>query len=199
MPLVVPGCLRENPHRLSHLAMCKQSDHREQSQQRRGGSPYRQLRPLSLGLESEMPAHLLKGHLKLPAHNKPADDLLWISVKVSTKESLGLELSLRITHQHPTNRHGEQARRILERCLRSDLDCAILAPVPVGNRDGFPEGGMIFGHLRKVGQAPALEARPPSLAWFAWGRRLVECGVQPKTAEEGDRVSQLAAAIKELQ
>ena len=45
--------------------MRKQCDQREQPQERRCGSPYRQLRPLlPLRLESEMPPHLLIGRLQ---------------------------------------------------------------------------------------------------------------------------------------
>jgi hypothetical protein len=42
----------------------------------------------------------LEGRFDLPAHHKPTDDLLWISSKVGTQESLGFELSLRIAHQN---------------------------------------------------------------------------------------------------
>src|SRR5215211_2433546 len=110
--LVVPSRLTKSTCRLSHLAMCKQSDHREQPQQCRGGSPYCQLRPLTLRLESEMPTHLLEAHFQLPTHDEPREDLLRIGVKIGTEESLGFELAPWVTDQHPAHRHREQARAV---------------------------------------------------------------------------------------
>src|SRR3712207_3077479 len=104
--------LPKNIRRLSHPAMRKQSQHREQPQERRGGSPYRQIRPLPLRLESQMPTYLLEGHLQLPAHDESGEDLLRIGVKVGAEEGLGFELFLRIAHQDPTHRYGEQARAV---------------------------------------------------------------------------------------
>jgi hypothetical protein len=113
MSLAVPSYLPESIGRLSrHMVMRKQSDQREQSQQSRCGSPYRQIRPLPLGLEPEMPPCLLEGHFQLPAHHKPTDDLLWVSFKVGTQKSLGFELSLRVSEKDPAQGYGEQARGI---------------------------------------------------------------------------------------
>src|SRR3712207_3402452 len=80
-----------------------------------------------------MPTHLLEGHLQLPTHHKPADDLLGIGSKVGTQESLGFELPFRITDQHPAHRHGEQACGVPHSCLRSHLDHALRAPIPVSD------------------------------------------------------------------
>ena len=70
-PLMVPSRLPKSTRCPHHPPMGEQGDHPEQPQQSRGGSSDRQLRPLPLGLESQVPARLLEGHLKLPAHNKP--------------------------------------------------------------------------------------------------------------------------------
>jgi len=113
MSLAVPTYLPESTTRPScHLVMRKQSDQREQSQENRCGSPYRQIRALPLGLEPEMPLCLLEGHFQLPAHHKPKDDLLWISFKVGTEEGLSFELSSRVSEKDPAHRHGEQARAV---------------------------------------------------------------------------------------
>jgi hypothetical protein len=103
MSLAVPSYLPESIGRPSrHMVMRKQSDQREQTQESRCGSAYRQIRPLPLlGLEPEMSACLLEGHFQLPAHHKQTDDLLGVSFKVGTQESLGFELSLRVSEKDP--------------------------------------------------------------------------------------------------
>jgi hypothetical protein len=98
---VVPGRLAKSIRCLSQPAMRKQSHYGEQSQERRGGPPDRQIRPLPLGLEPKMPAYLLEGHFQLPAHNEPTDDPLRIGFEVGTQKSLGLKPALRIAHQNP--------------------------------------------------------------------------------------------------
>ena len=92
MSLAVPGRLTsKGTRRLSHPLMCEQCDQREQTQQRRCGSPDRHLRPLTLRLEAQVPMHLLEGHLQLPAHHEPGDDLPRIGVEIGTKEGPGFE------------------------------------------------------------------------------------------------------------
>src|SRR3712207_5838947 len=66
MTLVVPGRPPKGTRCLCHPAMCKQRHQREQTQQRRGGPSYGQIRPLPLRLEPEMPSHLLESYLQLP-------------------------------------------------------------------------------------------------------------------------------------
>ena len=106
MSLVVPSYLpEESTSRPSlQLVVRKQSDQREQSQESRCGSPYRQIRPLPLGLEPEMPPCLLEGHFQLPAHHKPTDYLLRIGVEVGTQEGLSSELSLRVSEKETQRR-----------------------------------------------------------------------------------------------
>src|SRR3712207_5754246 len=121
MSLAVPSYLPESTSRPSrHLLMRKQSDQREQSQESRCGSPYRQIRPLPLGLEPEMPPCLLEGHFQLPAHNKPTDDLLRIGVEVGTQEGLGFEPSSWVSDKDPAKGYGEQASGIPDYRLGSD-------------------------------------------------------------------------------
>src|SRR5215208_399093 len=145
-----------------------------------------------------MPPRLLECRLQLPAHDKPGEYLLRISFKVGTEEGLGFELLLRIAHQNPAQGYGEQARAVPHGRLGSDLDHALPAPIPVGDRDGLPNGGRIFGHHRKVGQPLALEARPPYLTWASWRGRFVKGGIQAQAGDEDDRVGELAATRKQL-
>src|SRR5215207_379238 len=69
-----------------------------------------------------MPAHLLEGHLQLPAHHKPADDLLWIGLKVGTHRSawvLNSPLGSRIRTQRTgtANKPVEYQMAVLEETL----------------------------------------------------------------------------------
>src|SRR5215211_2706220 len=146
-----------------------------------------------------MPAHLLEGHLQLPAHHKPTYDLLRVSIEVCTQQSLGFERSFGIADQDPTDGHGEQARGVPHGCCRSDLDHALPAAVPVGDLGRLPNGVRLFGYLRKVGQPLALEARPPPLPRTTWRSRFVEGAIQPQTGDEGHRLAQRSTARKQLQ
>ena len=196
---VVPGRPPNSTTRPCHVAMGEQSDHREQPHKRRCGPAYRQIRPLTLRLESQMSAYLLEGHFQLPTRDEPREDLLRIGVEIGTQKGLGLELSLWVMDHNPAHGHGEQSRGVPHGCPGSDLDHTLAFTVPVGDRGWLPNGVRVLGDLGKVGQALALYARSSYLARFAWRSRLVECGVQPKTGDEGDRFSQPATAIEELQ
>jgi hypothetical protein len=125
-----------------------------------------------------MSACLLEGHFQLPARNKPTDDLLRVSFKVCTQESLGFELSLRVSEKDPAQGYGEQARGVPNGRLGSDLDLTLPFSIPVSDRGGLPDRGRIFGHHREVGQSLSLFARPPYLLSAAsWRSRLVEGGI----------------------
>src|SRR5215208_2059338 len=150
--------------------MGEQGDQREQPQERRCSAPYRHIRPLALRLESQV-----------PAHHKPTEDLLRISLEVGTQEGLGFELSFGITDQHPAQGHGEQPSGVPHGCLGSDLDRAILAPVPASDLGRLPNGSRVLGYLRKVGQALTLYACSPSLARAPW-RSLSRRGQHPSAS-----------------
>src|SRR5215212_6542095 len=77
MGLLVPG-RSTNDHVLAlvgHVSVGEERDHREQSQQRRGGPPDRHIRPMPLRLKAQALAHLLECALHLPASYEPRDDL----------------------------------------------------------------------------------------------------------------------------
>jgi hypothetical protein len=90
------------------------------------------------------PAHLLEGHLKLPAHHVPTYYLLRIGIEIGAQEGLGFEPSFGIADQDPTDGHGEQARGVPHGRLGSDLDRALPAPVPIGNLGWLPNGALGF-------------------------------------------------------
>jgi hypothetical protein len=70
-------------------------------------------------------------------------------------------------------------------------------PIPVSDPGWLPNRVRVLGHLRKVRQTLALYARPPYLSRTAHRSRLVEGGIQPQAGHQGDRISQLTAAIEE--
>src|SRR5215208_4443177 len=200
MSFVVPS--RPTPQGtccLPHLAVRGQGHQREQPQQCRCGPSDRQIRPLALRLESQVPAHLLEGHLQLPAHHKPTEDLLRISVEVGTQEGLGFEPSFRITDQDPAHGHGEQPSGVPNGRLGSDLDHALSAPVPVSDLGWLPNGGRVLGHLGKVGQPLTLYARPPYLMRASWRSRFIEGSIQAQAGYEGDRIGELVALVEQFE
>src|SRR5918993_1842106 len=174
--------------------MSEQGYEREQPQKRRRRStPDRHLRPLPLGFEPHMPARLLEGHLQLPAHHEPRDDLLRIGFEVGTKEGLGFEPSFRIADQNPTDGHGGQTRRVPRGSRRSDLHRTVPATIPVGDLGGLPDGARIFGRLGEVGQTLALYARSAYLMGTSWRGRGPQGGGSAETGGGGGRGGEVGA------
>ena len=95
--------------------------------------------------------------------------------------------------------HGEQARGVPHGRFRSDLDRALPAPVAVGDLDRLPNGPWILGHLRKIGQPLAFEARPSYLMGASWQSRFIEGSIQAQAADEDDRIGELAAAVEHFE
>src|SRR5215204_983991 len=160
--LVVPGRWANGVHVLiiSHLVVSQEGDHGEQAQQRRGGPSDRLLRPLPLGFEAQALTHLLKSSLQLPSPDKVRDDPLGICIELGAKQSLSLELSIRIPDQYPAQRHSGQARAVPNRRCRDHLDGALLTTVPASDRDRFPLGFGILCYDGEVRKSIAFEARP---------------------------------------
>ena len=92
------GSLSRGNAILSECLAGPQRDKREQPEQGRGCAADRPIRPLPLGLDAEMSAHLGKGHLDGPAPNEPADNVEWIGLEIGTEKALRLELAIAITH-----------------------------------------------------------------------------------------------------
>ena len=60
---------------MGELLMSVQGDEREEAQQRWGGAPDRQLGPLPLGLDAQVPAGFFEGDFELPPRDEPSEDL----------------------------------------------------------------------------------------------------------------------------
>jgi hypothetical protein len=61
----------------------------------------RAVRPVALGLYTEMGAHLAERHLELPAQQEPGDDLERISGDIGAKDGLHGEFAPRVTDEDP--------------------------------------------------------------------------------------------------
>src|SRR5215212_3691218 len=181
------------------MLVSEQRDHGEQSQQRRGSPLDRSLGPMPLSLKSQALTYFLKGGLHLPTPYEPGDDPLRIDTKIGAKKRLDPELSARVSDQHPTQRHGGQARAVPDSGIRDYLYQTLFFAVPVAHRDCPPDSGRIFGNDREVRQPLAFEARSSHLAGVAWWSRFVKSSIQAQAGNEGDRVSQTSAAVEQLE
>src|SRR5918995_5798772 len=112
MALLVPSRSANSTFTLRHVSVSEERDHREEPQQRWGGSLDRPLRPMPLGFEPEALASLLERSLHLPAFYEPRDDPLRIGIEICAQQSLGFELLLWIADQYPAHGHGGQARAV---------------------------------------------------------------------------------------
>src|SRR5215203_6762481 len=144
-----------------------------------------------------MPPRFLEGRLYLPTHHKPTEYLVRIGFEVGTQECVGFELSLRIADHYPAYRYGGQSRAVPDCRGRSHFHAALSAPIPVLHGGGYPNGGRIFGHDRKVGQAFAFQTWSSYLPGSAGRSRIVECCVQTQASDERHRFGQEALAACE--
>ena len=88
----IPGRLSNREFAFEFQLVRQESNDRKQSQQSRGCSEDGPIRPLALGLNTQVSSNLLEGHFQLPAQDEPLQDLLWLDVQVGTKQGLGFEL-----------------------------------------------------------------------------------------------------------
>ena len=95
---------------LGHALVREEGDQREQAQKDRRGSPDGQLRPMPLCPEAQTSTHLLEGDFHPPASYEPGGYLFRNGIKLVARQNLGLELSLRIAYQYPTQSHSGQVR-----------------------------------------------------------------------------------------
>src|SRR5437879_4629234 len=60
-------------------------------------------------------SHFVKGDFDWPTHDKPCQNLHWISVLIRTQHSLGSKSALWITNEHPANGDRRNASMIPQR------------------------------------------------------------------------------------
>ena len=142
----------------------EQGHDREQREQAGRGAGDRPVRPLPLGLDAEMVAHLAEGDLHLPALDEPADDLQRVAGGIGAQQGLRVEAALGVAQQHPADRHDRQAgvapdggRRSRSRRSRSP------SPYQPGTGHPLPARVLVGQDLGEVRQARALGPRTPDV------------------------------------
>src|SRR5215467_7052637 len=126
----IPGRLADGQRLTLEQLMSKDGDQRKESEQSRSGAQDGQVGPLSLRLYPQMSANLMKGHFYWPSQHKPLQDSLGRSLLIGTQRRLRIELSLRITNEHPTNRHRWQSVVIPDGCCAGHLERACGTAIP---------------------------------------------------------------------
>src|SRR6266568_646222 len=104
--------------------MSKDRHQRKESEQGRGSAQNGKVGPLSLRLHTQMSADLMKGHFHLPSQNEPFQDNLGLSLLIGTQKRLGIELSLRVPNEHPTDGDRWQSVVIPDSSFARQFHCA---------------------------------------------------------------------------
>lgn len=141
------------------------------------------VRPLALRFHPEVVAHLAERDFQLPALNEPAQDLHRILGEVGAQQSLRLEPTKGIAHQHPADRDNRHPAVTPDGGGGADLDDALPAAIPTRYCDAFPWCGRVGQHLGQGRQALALGPGSSVGAGQAGWCRVVEGGVK---AQAGD-------------
>src|SRR3954468_15793174 len=167
--LVVPGAGRDLDPGTAVEARRQQGDDREQPEQAWRGTGDRLVRPLPLGFDAEVVAHLAEGDFELPALDEPADDLQRLLRQVGAEQRLRVEATAGIAQQYPADRHDRHAAVAPDGGIRTDLHDAVALAVPAGHGHPLPAGGLVGQYLGQGRQALALGPRPSDGA--GWARR----------------------------
>ena len=107
--VVVPCAGRDLDPGTAVEARRQQGDNREQPEQAWRSASDGLVRPLPLGLDAQVIAHLAESDFELPALDEPADDLQRLLCRVGAEQGLRIEAPAGIAQQHPTDRHDWQA------------------------------------------------------------------------------------------
>ena len=90
-------------------AVGQQGHDGEQTEQAGRGARDCPVRPLPLGLDAQVVAHLAEGDFELPSLDEPADDLQRLLRQVGAEQGLRVEVPAGVAQQHPADRHDRQA------------------------------------------------------------------------------------------
>ena len=162
------------------------------------------VRPLALGLYSQVGPHLLKSDLQLPAKHKPFQDLGRVRCRAGAQQGLGSEGLLGVADQHPANDRRGLAGAVPDRRLGGDFHHAGGAVVP-GNRGTGPSYLGLVKDLGLVkegfqrGTPWAFQRRAAVLTWLTGRRWRIEGRVQTQSGDEGDRFTEGLTAVEQVQ
>jgi hypothetical protein len=179
----VPGGRADGRAGAGIKARGKQRHDREQREQAGRGACDGTVRPLALGLDAKMIAHLAEGHLHLPALDEPAHDLQRVARGIGAEQGLRVEAMPGIAQQHPADRHDRQAGVAPHSGGGADLDGSVALAIPAGYRDLGPAGVLVGQEGGEVRQAGTLGPRAPDRPGLARRRWLVQRRVQPQAGD----------------
>lgn len=162
----IPGRLTGRKGLLSQPLMSKKGDKRKESQESRRGAQHGQIRPLALGLDAQRGAHLMKGHVTRPTHDKPCQDLNRVGRWVRPPHGLRGTCALWVTDEDPANGNRWNARMVPQSRARCQLDWSGDASLP-GNGTRLPDRCGIGQSFGEGGLTLAFDRRPTFLACFS--------------------------------
>jgi hypothetical protein len=192
----LPSRPPKSTSRLCHLAKCKRGDHREQPQRCRCGSPYRQLRPPTLCLGSEMPLG-------------PSWKVTSSCQRITNQQTIFCGSELGSVHRRAcvlnsprgsrihAQRTGTANKPVLYHTAVSEATSTmrLLSPYQFAIVVSFQTVAGSSATTERFAKRSPLRRGLPNPSRTTHRGRLVEGGVRPKTGDEGDRLPQLAAAL----
>ncbi len=103
--------------------------------------------------------YLTRSHLQLPAQDKPFRHLGWVRRRVSAKQGLVTNGTLRISHQHPTDDDERFARAVPDGDLGGEFHGAGGAVVPRHGGDGPRNVSLIQEGFQRRSPTPLAQER----------------------------------------
>ncbi len=189
--LDIPGRLLDRQVIVPSVPIGQQGDHREQTEQGWCDAQDGEIRPLALGLHTQVSPGFVESDLDLPAPRKPLDDLLGRNGEIGTQQGLRLKPLLGIADNDPANRQGRLSAMEPDGGAGGDFNLTFLLAIPFLHSEPFPACAFVFRNLLQSRQASALFARAASLPRFIFGWLLHGC-IQAKAHNHTNRVFELS-------
>lgn len=114
-------------------------DQAEDAEQAGCGTFNGSVRPLTLGLETEICSQFFKSDFDVPASDHPGQDVLCTDCDVRAEEGRWLEAILWTAHQYPADGNRRRAAMIPQRHTGDELDLFRVSTVP-GDLGFLPTG-----------------------------------------------------------
>lgn len=119
----------------------RQGDGGEQAEQARRGTCNSLVRPVALGFDVQVIAHVAERDLHLRALHEPVRNLGGVMSRIGAQQGLRAEPAGRVAHQHPADRDDGHPAVAPDSGGGADLDAALATG---GSADGLP-GAMVGG------------------------------------------------------
>ena len=106
----IPGGSTDSALMMGQQVMSQEGNQGKQAQQDGRGTNDGLVRPLPLGFDAQMLAHMAKGGFHLPTLHKEGQDLLRRERHIGRQQGLGVELASHIADQDITDGNARQAK-----------------------------------------------------------------------------------------